>query len=109
MTPSRIEMHIERLTLEGFSLTGAQSSVLKSALEQELGRLLTEAGLSDALANGVSLQALPPLSASLSPAAPPALLGREIARTVAAAFSPGSPRGTPVEPGSRAAGIAAGR
>jgi hypothetical protein len=88
MTPSRIELHIERLTLDGFTLTGAQSRVLQRALEGELSRLMTEGGVKQSFLGGLALHSLPPLTTSLSPNAPPAALGRDLARSLYAGIGP---------------------
>jgi hypothetical protein len=39
-----IEVHIERLVMEGFALSGHEAAAVRLALEQELGRLLGETG-----------------------------------------------------------------
>jgi len=82
MKPSRIELHIDRLTLDGFTLTGAQSSILQVALERELSRLLSEGGLTKTFNAGFALAATPPLNAGISPSASPSVIGRDLARTL---------------------------
>lgn len=106
MSPQRIELHIERLTLNGFTLTGAQSRRLQVALESELSRLLTEGGLRDAFAAGISFHSLPPLTASLSPDASPAALGRDLARSLYAGIGPSAVKSAPAaRPAANEAGV----
>jgi len=47
-----IELHIERLVLDGLELAPHQNSRLQAAIETELTRLLGEGGLSGQLAQG---------------------------------------------------------
>jgi hypothetical protein len=91
MKASRIELNIERLTLDGFSLTGAQAHALRGSLETELSRLLTEGGTVDAFSQGIAVPSLPPLSVSFGAGASPADMGRDLARTLYAGLRPGPP------------------
>jgi hypothetical protein len=77
-----IELHIERLVLDGISLAPRDRGALQSSVETELTRLLTEGGLSTELAGGIALPSLPAGSLNLSAAGTPAQLGAQIARAV---------------------------
>jgi hypothetical protein len=75
-----VNLHIERLVLDGLPLNRPQSAVLKSSLERELARLLEHRGI-NTLASG----AVPELSAAaiqLSPDGRPAQWGRQIAHSL---------------------------
>lgn len=78
-----IELHIERLVVDGVSPAQAASSwVLGAAVERELAQLLASRGLDPALASGGTVAAL------RAPAMPPSTgenadaLGRRIAQSV---------------------------
>jgi len=77
-----ISVHIERLVLDGLSITHSQRERLKAALEAELARLLSTGGLSvDLQTHGV----WPRLSCGdlhLSDTDEPGQLGKRIARAV---------------------------
>lgn len=78
-----INLHIERLVLEGVELGPGQERPLRAALEGELARLLGAGGLAPELRGGGAVPragagALGPGAAGEGPAA----LGRRIARAV---------------------------
>lgn len=50
-----INLHIDRLVLEGISLSPAEQPLLQAAMEAELTRLLMSGGLRDALQSGGAL------------------------------------------------------
>ena len=50
-----INLHIERLVLDGLEIAPEQRPVLQAAVERELSRLLTERGLSPSLAQGIAV------------------------------------------------------
>ncbi|MDN5940293.1 MAG: hypothetical protein L0H94_00295 [Nitrospira sp.] len=50
-----IKLHIERLVLDGVNIAPGQHHVLQAGVESELGRLLTERGLSPDLAQGIAV------------------------------------------------------
>jgi hypothetical protein len=82
-----INVHIERLILEGLPVKGSEGPAVQAAVEGELARLLAERGL-DGLAGG----AVPSLSAGsieLAGGARPAHLGRQIARAIHGGIGPG--------------------
>ena len=53
-----INLHIERLMLDGFDIAPEQRTALQIAVEGELSRLLTERGFSPSLAQGTSVPRL---------------------------------------------------
>jgi hypothetical protein len=81
-----VSLHIECLVLDGLPLRDGQGPVLQAALETELSRLLERDGLPE-LSGG----AVPQLSAAaiqLSPGAPPAHWGAQIAQSLHASLAP---------------------
>ncbi|MDO9236680.1 MAG: hypothetical protein Q7U28_11715 [Aquabacterium sp.] len=76
-----INLHIERLVLDGVNIAPGQRHLLRASVETELTRLLTDGGLAPGLVQGV---ALPRLSASAMQLTGnnPAQLGRQIAQSV---------------------------
>jgi hypothetical protein len=82
------EIHIERLVLDGFTLTSAERLALSDALRTELAQLIA--------ANGVApTSAAHTLSPEVSIASPfaPDRAGSEIARAAYGALSTPNPRG----------------
>jgi len=76
-----VELHIDRLVLEGIDLDPAQRPLLQAALEAELGRLIGEGGVGSLAAGG----AVPSVKAEgfqMSGDGNPAQLGRQIAGAV---------------------------
>lgn len=57
----RIELHIERLLLDGALLGGERAADVRAALQRELSRLLAAPGALDALRSLGAVDALPPL------------------------------------------------
>lgn len=77
-----INLHIERLVLDGLDIAPEQRPVLQAALEGELSRLLTERGLSPGLAQGVAVPRLSAGDMQIPGASSPIELGRQIAQSV---------------------------
>jgi hypothetical protein len=78
----KVNLHIERLILEGLPIERTQGPAVKAALEAELSRLISERGISSGL---MATGAVPSVSAdSIQTArgAAPANIGRQIARSV---------------------------
>lgn len=81
-TAMNINLHIDRLILDGVNITPSQRHLLQASVQTELARLFTEGGMSSGLASG---GALPHVSASgiqLANGNDPAQLGRQIAQSV---------------------------
>jgi hypothetical protein len=81
-----INLHIERLVLDGINIRPDQRHLLKASMEAELGRLLSKGAVSRELASGGAMPAISAkgfqLSASNGPGNSPAQLGRQIAHSV---------------------------
>jgi hypothetical protein len=77
-----IELHIERLILEGFSLSRPERALIQEAVEGELARLLAESGLSPTLTAGTALGHLQAGAIQLSSGNNPTALGQQIANSV---------------------------
>jgi len=74
-----INLHIERLILDGLDIAPGQRRLLQSALEAELARLLTAGGITAQLASGGALHRIAGNSIQLQQAKGPAEMGRQIA------------------------------
>lgn len=77
-----INLHIERLILDGVPIPLNQRDLLQTSVETELTRLFTIGGLSPSLAGGV---ALPHIAANSIPSTggnDPVQLGQHIAQSV---------------------------
>lgn len=81
-----INLHIERLVVDGSLLSAGQGHKLQSAIESELAQLARENGLTG-LTSG-ALYSLPTRDMHIAKQTPSAQVGRQIARTVYAALSP---------------------
>ena len=77
-----INLHIERLVLDGLPVEANDSAMLRAAIEAELTRLLTENGLSSRLQTGGALPRLQANANQLGGAGRPPQLGQQIAQTV---------------------------
>lgn len=64
----RIELHIERLLLDGALLGGERAADVRAALQRELARQLAASGAFEALRGLGAVEALPPLPLPLLPA-----------------------------------------
>lgn len=76
-----INIHIERLILDGLSVSDAQSPIIGAAVERELARLLATGGLERSLQSGGAWASVPVGAVQLT-ASKPAQLGRQIAQAV---------------------------
>jgi hypothetical protein len=84
-------IHIERLVIEGLTLSPRQRAQLQAALGEELARLLQEGSLAPELAGGAALASLPAPAIALLPDQPPAVVGRQIAGALYASLGAGAP------------------
>ena len=81
-----IQLHIERLVLDGLPLTRREGALVQTAVETELARLLGAEGLSPVLAGGGMTPSLAAPSVSFTPGGDPATLGMQIAHSVYGSF-----------------------
>jgi hypothetical protein len=77
-----IRLHIERLVLDGLPVTAAQAPRVKAAIEAELGRLLSEGGVSLQLASGAALPSVNAPVVQSPRGVTPVQLGTRIAQSV---------------------------
>jgi hypothetical protein len=77
-----INLHIERLVLDGIQLGPGQRPLLQAAVEAELTRLLARDGLNDALRSGGALYSARAAEIQLVKDGNPAQLGEQIAEVV---------------------------
>ena len=77
-----IQLHIERLILDGIALGAGERPGLQAAVEMELGRLLAERGIADGLASGVALDSVRGGAVQLTGAPGASGLGNQVARAV---------------------------
>jgi hypothetical protein len=89
-----IHVHIDRLVLNGIDLPRRARPAFTAALQQELGHLLAEGGLSPELQGGIALPRIAAPAVAFGPAASPSDMGRQIARAVYAQI--GAPSGNGV-------------
>lgn len=85
-----VELHIERLVLDGVAIAPGEGERLQEAVASELGRLLREGALDPALAAGGARPHLAGGTVRPAPREGTAGLGREIAR---AAYDGLGPKG----------------
>jgi hypothetical protein len=78
----KIDLHIERLILDGLPVSSLQGARLRAAIEKELARLLSAHGLSDELRGGIALPRVRAGAMRFGKDQPPARLGQSIARAV---------------------------
>lgn len=88
-----MNVHVERLVLEGVEPTSRQRSVLRSAFTAELSRLVAAGGLDSALARGASVPATPAGPFQLGASFDAREAGARIARAVYAGLGPQSQKG----------------
>ncbi|MGB8702286.1 MAG: hypothetical protein WCD18_22955 [Thermosynechococcaceae cyanobacterium] len=77
-----IQLHIDRLILDGIDIPHAQRPLLQAAVEAELGRLLTEGGLGSEWRSGGAMPSISTPSIQLSPDGNPTQWGQQIAQSV---------------------------
>lgn len=77
-----INIHIERLVLDGVYLEPNGRALLEASVRDELTRLLAEGGLSPDLASGGAVPSLHGGSIQIAGAGGPGGLGQQIARAV---------------------------
>ena len=77
-----INLHIERLILDGLPLEPHQGPLVRAAVAAALGRLLAEGGLSPQLAAGGALPSVRAAALRLGAGVAPAQVGQQIAHAV---------------------------
>ena len=77
-----INLHIERLVLDGLQLDHAQGKGVQAAVEAELTRLLTEQGLAAGLQGGGIVPVVPSAPVQFAQGSTPAGIGKQIAQSV---------------------------
>jgi hypothetical protein len=81
-----INLHIERLVLDGLPVEARHGALLKEVIAAELERLLEANGLAASLQTGGVLPRLPAASIQLGSEKVPTRLGQQIAQTVYASI-----------------------
>ena len=87
-----ISVHVERLVLEGLSVSVSERPLLQVAIEAELTRLLRHGGLADELQAGAALTQVPAGTVRVATESSPKDLGTDIAHAVHQGLGPGNPR-----------------
>jgi hypothetical protein len=82
----RIELHIDRLVLDGFSINAVDAARIHGAMERELGRLVATMPTHSWTASTAPV--IRPAPITLAADAPAGVWGRQIARSVFATLSP---------------------
>lgn len=77
-----VNLNIERLVLEGFSLRPGEQTLVRAAAERELSRLISERGLSNELLSGGAVPRLNAPDISLKGGESPRQVGTQIARAL---------------------------
>lgn len=77
-----VNLHIERLVLDGVEIAPNQRQLLRSAIETELSRLLTAGGVAAELASGGAVSRVAGSSIQLQGSNGARELGRQIASAV---------------------------
>jgi hypothetical protein len=77
-----INLHIERLILDGLPIEGLQGPLVQAAVEAELSRLLSARGLHASLQSGIAVPSVRADAVSLNAGNNPKQIGQQIARAV---------------------------
>lgn len=80
LPPYALNLHIDRLTLHGFSALDRDR--IGTAIKAELSRLLTEQGIPTPLKRGEAINQLDGGIFEIQPGMPPRVIGKRIARAV---------------------------
>jgi hypothetical protein len=80
----RIELHVDRLVLDGLAVSQHQGDAVMLAVQRELARLLTDEATPSTWSAGASVDAIQGTTIRTAGAAGPAALGERIAASVAA-------------------------
>lgn len=77
-----VNLHIERLILDGLPVSSSQGPAVRAALERELGRALAQSALPTQWSTGGAVPRLPAQQFNLAPGERPDAIGRHIARSL---------------------------
>jgi hypothetical protein len=77
-----VRVHIDRVVLDGISVSAAGRPHLRAAIESELARLIAAGGISPELAGGIAVPSVRAPEMSFAGNAEPAQIGRRIAHSV---------------------------
>jgi hypothetical protein len=77
-----INLHIERLVLDGLPITRHQGGQIQAAIETELARLLSTPGFASQLNSGYAVPAMKANPINLSPQSDVEQMGSQIAQSV---------------------------
>ncbi len=83
-----INLHIERLVLDGLPITSSQGALVQSAVETELAQLLNDGGLASSLQSGGAMPSARADAIQLTSESNPTQIGRQIARAVYGGLRP---------------------
>jgi hypothetical protein len=78
----KINLHIERLVVDGVNIAPGQGHLLQAGIESELARMLTEGGLSPDFTRSLALSRLSTSAVQMPEAGNPKHVGEEIAKSV---------------------------
>lgn len=77
-----INLHIDRLVLDGLPIEHHHGPLIKTAVELELGRLLAASGLENSLTGGGAIPSAQAAGIQMSSDSNPARLGQQIGRAI---------------------------
>ena len=78
----KINLHIDRLVLDGVNINPGQQHLVQASLEAELSRLLTDQGLASGFARNLAVPRVTTGGIQLSGDNNPSQLGQQIAQSV---------------------------
>ena len=87
-----VNLHIERLILDGVEVQPGQQHLLAAAVETELGRLLSTGGLSSELSGGGAITSVKTNGIELSRGLNSSGLGQRIAQSVYSGLKGSAPK-----------------
>ena len=78
----KVNLHIERLVLDGLPISHSQGALVQRAVEAELSQLLKAGALSPELQGGAALSSVEAANIEMKANSNPARLGQQIASAV---------------------------
>lgn len=78
----KINLHIERLVLDGVTLGPAERSLVQASLVNKLVQLFAAGGISERLADGAAISALAGTGIRLHGSTSPSNLGEQLAQSI---------------------------